>query len=141
MKIVKRFCQDFGLTLRQKTQQQVLFKYRFIRNKTECVNALTFLEYGDRKYTCGGVGVILLPCKLKPEPSGSHSPGRGLALYNTIMANLEEKTRKIENLECQMINTSDVISEATSRIEKERLYSETLSGNHQKRAEQKNDKH
>ena len=53
------------------------------------------------------------------------------------MTNLEEKTKKIENLECQMKNTSDVIPEATSRIEKKRLYSETVSGNHKKRAEQK----
>ena len=57
-------------------------------------------------------------------------------VYNTIMANLEEKTRKIENLECQMKKTSDVISEATSHIEKKRLYSEALSGNQQTRAEQ-----
>jgi len=53
------------------------------------------------------------------------------------MTNLEEKTKKIENLECQMKNTSDVIPEAKSRVEKKRLYSETVSGNHKKRAEQK----
>jgi hypothetical protein len=56
----------------------------------------------------------------------------------TIMSNLEEKTRKIEKLECQMKENSDVIPEATSLIEKKRLYSENLSGNQQKRAEQKN---
>jgi hypothetical protein len=58
-------------------------------------------------------------------------------VYNTIMANLEEKTRKIEKLECQMKKTSDVEPEATSVIEKKRLYSESLSGNEQKRAELK----
>ena len=58
-------------------------------------------------------------------------------IYNTIMANLEEKTRKIENLECQMKKASDVEPEATSHIEKKRLYSEAVSGNQQKRAEQK----
>jgi len=58
-------------------------------------------------------------------------------VYNTIMANLEEKTRKIEILECQVKNTSDVTPEATSLIEKKRLYSETVSGNNKKRAEQK----
>jgi len=58
-------------------------------------------------------------------------------VYNTIMANLEEKTRKIENLECQMKKASDVEPEATSHIEKKRLYSEAVSGNQQKRAEQK----
>ena len=36
-----------------------------------------------------------------------------------------------------MKNTGDVIPEVTSLIEKKRLYSETLNGNHQKRAEQK----
>jgi hypothetical protein len=56
---------------------------------------------------------------------------------NTIMANLEEKTRKIENLECQMKKSSAVEPEATSLIEKKRLYSECLSGNQQKRSEQK----
>ena len=61
-------------------------------------------------------------------------------VYNTIMANLEEKTRKIENLECKMKNASDVTPEATYRIENKRLYSETLSGNHQKRAEQTKEK-
>jgi hypothetical protein len=50
-------------------------------------------------------------------------------VYNTIMANLVEKTRKIENLECQMKKSSDVEPEATSLIEKKRLYSECLSGN------------
>jgi hypothetical protein len=40
-----------------------------------------------------------------------------------------------------MKNTSDVIPEVTSLIEKKRLYSETVSGNHQKRAEQKTFKH
>jgi hypothetical protein len=58
-------------------------------------------------------------------------------VYNTIMANLVEKTRKIENLECQMKKSSDVEPEATSLIEKKRLYSECLSGNQQKRSEQK----
>jgi len=53
------------------------------------------------------------------------------------MANLEEKTRKIENPECQMEKSSDVEPEATSLIEKKRLYSESLSGNQQKRSEQK----
>ena len=50
------------------------------------------------------------------------------------MASLGEKTRKIENLECPMKRTSDVKPEATSHIEKN---SEALSGNQQKRAEQK----
>jgi hypothetical protein len=58
-------------------------------------------------------------------------------VYNTMMANLEEKTRKIENLYCQMKKSSDVEPEATSLIEKKRLYSECLSGNQQKRSEQK----
>jgi hypothetical protein len=58
-------------------------------------------------------------------------------VYNTIMANLQEKTRKFENLECQMKKASDVKPEATSHIEKKRLYSEAVSGNQQKRAEQK----
>ena len=58
-------------------------------------------------------------------------------VYNTIMPNLEEKTRKIEDLECQMIKVSDVKPEATSHIVKIRLYSEAVSGNQQKRAEQK----
>ena len=57
-------------------------------------------------------------------------------VYNTIMANLEEKTRKIENLESQ-VKTSDVEQGATSHIEKKRLYSQTVSGTQQKRAEQK----
>jgi hypothetical protein len=54
-------------------------------------------------------------------------------VYNTKMANLEEKTRKIENLECQMKKSSEVEPEATSIIEKKRLYSESLSGNQRKR--------
>jgi len=59
-------------------------------------------------------------------------------VYNTIMANLEEKTKKIENLECQMKTTIyDVELEAASHIKKKRLYSEAPSGNQQKRAEQK----
>jgi len=58
-------------------------------------------------------------------------------VYITIMADLEEKTRKFENLECQMKKASEVRPEATSHIEKKRLYSEALSGNQQKRAEQK----
>jgi len=45
-------------------------------------------------------------------------------VYNTIVANLEEKTRKIGNLECQMKKSSSVEPEATSFIEKKRLYSE-----------------
>jgi len=53
------------------------------------------------------------------------------------MADLEEKTRKIENLECQMNKSSDFKLEVTSHIEKKRLYSGDLSGNQQKRAEQK----
>jgi len=56
-------------------------------------------------------------------------------VYNTIMTNLKEKTRKIENLECQMKKSSDVEPEATSLIAKRRLYSECLSGNQQKRSE------
>ena len=58
-------------------------------------------------------------------------------VYNTIMANLEEKTRKIENLESQMKTTSDVNPWTTSHIGEKRLYSETVSGNQQNRAEQK----
>jgi len=37
---------------------------------------------------------------LRDDTTKSVSSLRGV--YNTIMANLEEKTRKIENLECQM---------------------------------------
>jgi len=72
---------------------------------------------------------------LRDDIMKSVSSLRGV--YNTIMANLEEKTRKIENLECQMKKSSDVEPEATSLIEKKRLYSECLSGNQQKRSEQK----
>jgi hypothetical protein len=57
-------------------------------------------------------------------------------VYNTVMANLEEKT-KIENLKCQIKKCSDVELEATSLIAKKRLYSECPSGNQQKRSEQK----
>src|SRR5215469_5858828 len=57
-------------------------------------------------------------------------------VYNTIMANLQEKTRKIENLESQM-KSSDVEQGAASYIEKKWLYSQTVIGNQQKRAEQK----
>jgi len=46
------------------------------------------------------------------------------AVYNTTVADPEEKTRKIENLECPMKKASDVKPEATSHIEKKRLYSE-----------------
>jgi hypothetical protein len=53
------------------------------------------------------------------------------------MFNLEEKTRKIDNLECQMKKTSDVEPEATSVIEKKRLFTESLSGNQQRRPEHK----
>jgi len=72
---------------------------------------------------------------LRDDIMKSVSSLRGV--YSTIMANLEEKTRKIENLECQMKKSSDVEPEATSLIEKKRLYSECLSGNQQKRAEKK----
>jgi hypothetical protein len=58
-------------------------------------------------------------------------------VYNTIMANLEEKTRKFGNLEYQMKKASDVKPEATSLIEKKRLYSEALSDNQPKWAERK----
>ena len=60
-------------------------------------------------------------------------------VFNATMANLEEKTRKIENLEYQMKTTSNVKpgGGVTSHIEKEMLYSETVSGNNQKKAEQK----
>ena len=47
------------------------------------------------------------------------------------------KTRKIENLERQMKTTSNVKPGVTSHIEKKTLYSETVSGNQQKKAEQK----
>jgi len=60
---------------------------------------------------------------------------KGGVKYNNDQ--LRRKDKKIENLECQMKNTSDVIPEATSRVEKKRLYSETVSGDHKKRAEQK----
>ena len=72
---------------------------------------------------------------LRDDIMKSVSSLRGV--YNTVMADLEEKTRKIENLECQMKKANDVKPEATSHIEKKRLYSEALSGNEQKRAEQK----
>ena len=58
-------------------------------------------------------------------------------VYNTIMANIEEKTRQIVNLESQMKTTSEVNPGAKSHVEKKRLYSETVSGNQQKRAENK----
>jgi hypothetical protein len=72
---------------------------------------------------------------LRDDIMKSVSSLRGV--YNTIMANLKDKTRKIENLEFQMIKSSDLEPEATSLIEKKRLYSECLSGNQQKRSEQK----
>jgi hypothetical protein len=53
---------------------------------------------------------------LRDDIMKSVSSLRGV--YNTIMANLEEKTRKIEILECQMKNTSDTTPEATSLTEK-----------------------
>jgi len=43
-------------------------------------------------------------------------------VYITIMAVLEEKTRKFENLESQMKKASEVKPEATSHIGKKRLY-------------------
>ena len=43
-------------------------------------------------------------------------------VYNTIMTDLEEKRRNVENLECQMKKDSDVEPEATSHIEKKRSY-------------------
>jgi len=58
-------------------------------------------------------------------------------VYIKIMADLEEKGRKVENLECQMKKASEVKPEATSHIGKKRLYSEALSGNQPKRSEQK----
>jgi len=57
-------------------------------------------------------------------------------VYNTIMANVEEKTSEIENLKQQLKKDCDVIPEVTSLNEKKRLYSEILCGNQQKRAEQ-----
>ena len=72
---------------------------------------------------------------LRDDIMQSVSSQRGV--YNTVMANLEEKARKLGSLECRMKNTSDVILEATSLIKKKRLYSEILSGTQQKRAEQK----
>jgi hypothetical protein len=71
---------------------------------------------------------------LRDDIMKSVSSLRGV--YNTIMANLEEKI-KIKNLECQVKKSSDVELEATSFIEKKRLYSECLSGNQQKKSEQK----
>jgi len=44
-------------------------------------------------------------------------------VYNTTMADLEEKTKKVENLEYQMKKASEVKPEATSHIEKKMLYS------------------
>ena len=72
---------------------------------------------------------------LRDDIMKSVSSLRGV--YNKIMANLEEKSRKIENLECQKKKASDVKPEATSHIKKKRLYSEALCGNQPKRAEQK----
>jgi hypothetical protein len=72
---------------------------------------------------------------LRDDIMKSVSSLRGV--YNTILANLEEKTRKIENPECQMKKSSDVEPEATHLIKKKRLYSESLSGSEQKRSEQK----
>ena len=72
---------------------------------------------------------------LRDDIMKSVSSLRGV--YNTVMADLEEKTRKIENLECQTNKASNVKPEATSHIEKKRLYSEALSDNQQARTEQK----
>jgi hypothetical protein len=71
---------------------------------------------------------------LRSDIMKSVSSLRGV--YNTIMANLEEKTRQIETLQCQK-KTGDVIQDAPSHIEKKRPYSEAVIGNRQKTAEQK----
>jgi len=72
---------------------------------------------------------------LRDDIMKSVSSLRGV--YITTMADLEEKTRKVENLECQMKKASEVKPEATSLIGKKRLYSEALSGILPKRSEQK----
>jgi flagellar motility protein MotE (MotC chaperone) len=51
---------------------------------------------------------------LKDDVMKSVSSLRGI--YNTLMANLEEKTRKIENLESQMTKSSDALPETNSVI-------------------------
>jgi len=53
------------------------------------------------------------------------------------MPDLEGKTRKVENLECQMKKASDVKPEATFYIGKKRLYLLALSVNLPKWSEQK----
>ena len=53
---------------------------------------------------------------LRDDIMKSVSSRRGV--YNTVMANLEEKARKLGSLECRMKNTSDVILEAVLRNSK-----------------------
>jgi hypothetical protein len=50
------------------------------------------------------------------------------------MANLEEKTRQIETLQCQR-KISELIPQAPTHNEKKRLYSDAVIGNQQKTAE------
>ena len=71
---------------------------------------------------------------LRDDIMKSVSSLRGV--YNTLMANLEERTRKIENLESQMTKSSDVLPETTSLIERKKLYLEFVRGNQEKRTVQ-----
>jgi len=72
---------------------------------------------------------------LRDDIMKSVSTLRGV--YNTIKANLEEKVRKLDSLGSRTDNTSVVIPEVTTQIKKKKMYSEVLSGNKQKNAEQK----
>ena len=72
---------------------------------------------------------------LRDDIMKSVSTLRGV--YNAIKANLEDKARKLDSLESRTDNTSVVIPEVTTQIKKKKMYSEVLSGNKQKNAEQK----
>jgi hypothetical protein len=72
---------------------------------------------------------------LKDDIMKSVSTLRGV--FNTIKADLEEQARKLNSLESRTNNTSVVIPEVTTHVEKKKLYSEVLSGHKRKGAEQK----
>ena len=70
---------------------------------------------------------------LRDDIMKSVSTLRGV--YNAIMSNLGEKARKLDSLGSRTDNTSVVIPEVTTQIEKKKMYSEVLSGNKQENAE------
>jgi len=72
---------------------------------------------------------------LRDDIMKSVSSLRGV--YNTLMADLAEKAKKIKNLERQLKKPTDAELVATPSIEKRRMYSECLGGSQLKKSESK----